>query len=195
MKLYGTITSPFVRRVRVVAAEAGVAVELLDTSTDAGQAALRRVTPIWKVPIADIDGRILFDSRAIIDWIAYTHGWGGLAAPRDHASHGNLLNAIDGALDATVAVFYLRRENVDVAAIPYCQKQIERATAVFDWLAAEQDAGRFGVEPRLAELSLCCSLDWMEFRNGYPVASLGGRFDRVRAMFAARPAFTAAAPK
>ena len=50
MKLYGTTTSPFVRRVRVVAAEVGEPVELVNTAPDIGQAQLREVSPIRKVP-------------------------------------------------------------------------------------------------------------------------------------------------
>ena len=55
MKLYGTTTSPFVRRVRVVAAEVGEPIEIIDTATDAGQAKLREVSPIRKVPVAVIE--------------------------------------------------------------------------------------------------------------------------------------------
>src|SRR5690606_5704652 len=72
MKLYGTTTSPFVRRVRVVAAEVGEPVERIDTAPEAGQAALREVSPIRKVPVAVIDGRTLFDSHTIIDWLVTT---------------------------------------------------------------------------------------------------------------------------
>ena len=63
MKLYGTTTSPFVRRVRIVAAEIGEPVDRIDTATEAGQAALRELSPIRKVPVAIVDGRTLFDSQ------------------------------------------------------------------------------------------------------------------------------------
>ena len=46
MRLYGTLTSPYVRRVRIVATEIGVPCELV--APDA--ALLHAVTPIWKVP-------------------------------------------------------------------------------------------------------------------------------------------------
>lgn len=65
MKLYGTMTSPFVRRVEIVAAEVGEPVERIDTATEAGLAELHRVTPIGKVPIANVDGRLLFDSHVV----------------------------------------------------------------------------------------------------------------------------------
>ncbi|HTL38522.1 MAG TPA: glutathione S-transferase N-terminal domain-containing protein [Kofleriaceae bacterium] len=58
MKLYGTTTSPFVRRVRVVAAEVGESVDLLNTAPPDGQAKLRAISPIWKVPVAVVDAPV-----------------------------------------------------------------------------------------------------------------------------------------
>ncbi len=184
MRLYGTTTSPFVRRVRIAAAEAGLTVDLVNTASDDGQAALRQVSPIWKVPVAEADGRVLYDSRVIIDWITTTRGWGRLAPPRDRWLDANQLNAIDAALDSAIAVFYLRRDGLDVTELAFAHRQSDRATAVFDWLDGERRAGRFGAALGLAELSLVCTLDWMEFRDTYPVAALGGRFDGLREQLA-----------
>jgi glutathione S-transferase len=192
VKLYGTLTSPFVRRVRVVATEAGLPFELVIAPPDGP--ALGALSPVAKVPVIEVDGRIIFDSRAIIDFIVEQRGWGGLAAPGDRYAHGNYLNAIDGALESAIQVFYLRRDGFDVAAMPFADKQRRRITAIFNWLGDEIAAGRFGAEPRLAELSLACTLDWMDFRDAFPVASLGGRLDPVRAMFAARASYGATAP-
>lgn len=191
MKLYGTTTSPFVRRVRVIAAEVGEPVELIDTAKDDGQAALRRVSPIWKVPVAEVDGRVLYDSRVIVDWLTTTRGWGRLAPPRDRWAQANQVNAIDGALDSAIQVFYLRREGVPVEGMPFAARQLERVTAIFDWVATEQAAGRFGAEVGLAEVSLVCTLDWMEFRQVYPVAE---RFGALRAELGRRESIAATKP-
>src|SRR6266446_3787795 len=139
MKLYGTTTSPFVRRVRVVAAEVGEPIELVNTAPDAGQVALREVSPIRKVPVAILPvdtgvGRALFDSRAIIEWLEVHRGWPG---PRDPWRESNLINAIDAALDATIQLFYLRRDGVAIDGTPYAKRQLERADAIFEWLATE----------------------------------------------------------
>jgi glutathione S-transferase len=184
MKLYGTTTSPFVRRVRVVATEAGVTLGMVNTAPDDGQAQLRAASPVWKVPVLEVGDRTIFDSRAIIDWITTVHGWGRLAPPRDRWHASNHLNAIDGALESAISVFYLRRDGMDVTNLAFAHRQRDRATAIFDWLGAELEAARFGREPGIAELSLICTLDWMAFRDAYPVADLGDRFDRVRALLA-----------
>src|SRR4051794_15121738 len=125
MQLYGTVTSPFVRRVRVVLRELGIPFTLIDTAEAPGQAALRKLNPLWKVPTLVSADRVLFDSHLIIEDLFARHGQGALrlAAPEQRGRQKQLIAAIDGALESAINVFYLRREGVDVAAIPYCQKQ------------------------------------------------------------------------
>ena len=189
MKLYGTTTSPFVRRVRVVAAEVGEPVDRIDTANDAGMAQLREVSAIRKVPVAVVDGRTLYDSRVIIDWLVTTRGWGGVQPPRDRWREQNLLNAIDAALDSVIQLFYLRRDGVTVDGTPYAQRQLDRADAIFAWLGKELSPDAFG----LAEISVCCGLDWMDFRNVYPTERAKA-LDPVRAALRERPSMVATRP-
>ena len=195
MKLYGTTTSPFVRRVRVVAAEVGEPIERIDTAPDAGQAALREVSPIRKVPVAVIGGRTLFDSHVIIDWLVTTHGWHDLAPARDRWHEQNLLNAVDAALDAVVQLFYLRRDGVAIDGSPYEKRQLGRADAIFTWLASQLAADRisFGGGFGLAELALITALDWMDFRKAYPTERAAD-VDSVRAAWRERPSLSSTRP-
>lgn len=195
MKLYGTTTSPFVRRVRVVAAEVGEPVDLIDTAPEAGQAKLREVSPIRKVPVALVDGRTLFDSRAIIDWLVTTRGYGSFTPPADRWREHNLVNAIDGALDSLIQLFYLRRDGVAVDGSPYATRQQDRAEAIFAYLATElASAGTsFGAGFGLAELSLIASLDWMDFRKTFPTEKLAS-LAPLRAHWRDRPSLAATRP-
>jgi glutathione S-transferase len=197
MKLYGTTTSPFVRRVRVVAREAGVAYERIDTATPDGKAALERVSPIWKVPVAEIDGRTIFDSRAIIEWLTTTRGWGGLAVARDRFTSANQLNAIDAAIESGVQLFYLRRDGVQTEGLPVAERQVARIASILDWLGGELTAGRLGGELGLAEVSLLCALDWMDFRAVHPATPLrnGAALGRLREAHRERPSLAATRPQ
>lgn len=194
MKLFGTTTSPFVRRVRVVAAETGQPVELVNTATDEGQAALRRVTPIWKVPVAEIGERYLFDSRAIIDWLTTFHGWGEMRAPVDRWREANLVNAIDAALESGIQLFYLRREGMDPMQIPFGQRQVDRMASIFGWVTTELGHAGFGSGLGLAELSLIATLDWLDFREIYPTARHADAFGELRATLRERPSLAATRP-
>ena len=197
MKLFGTTTSPYVRRVRVVADETHQEIELINTASDAGQAKLREVSPIRKVPVARMDGRTIYDSRVIIDWILATRGWNDLSPPRDPWQQHNLINAIDAALDSTIQLFYLRRDGVPADGTPFAARQLERVDAIFAWLATQVEGGRafagagggFG----LAELALITSLDWMDFRSTYPTEKLDA-LNAVRATWRDRTSLAATRP-
>lgn len=194
MKLFGSTTSPFVRRVRVVAAELGEPVDLVNTATDAGQAALREVSPIGKVPVAQISGRTLFDSRVIIDWLTNVHGWGALRPPSDRWREANQINAIDAALESAIQVFYLRRDGLDVMSVPFGPRQMDRIATIFEWLTRELAEGRFGAGLGLPEISLLATLDWMELRDVYPVARHEAAFGALRATYRERPSLAATRP-
>ena len=194
MKLYGTTTSPFVRRVRVVAEEVGEPIHRIDTATDEGQVELRKVSAIRKVPVAVIGERTLFDSRVIIDWLTTTRGWGTIAPPRDRWREQNLINAIDGALDSVIQLFYLRRDGVAIDGTPYATRQIERADAIFAWLTSQLVDGKsFEGAFGLAELSLVCALDWMDFRQSYDTKRAVG-LARLREAWSERPTLVATRP-
>jgi glutathione S-transferase len=192
VKLYGTTTSPFVRRVRVIAAECGEPVELVDTAPPAGQERLRAVSPIRKVPVAELpDGRVLFDSRAIVDWLDGAHGWRARLAPgRDALDEGNLVNAIDAAVDSAIQLFYLRRDGVAIDGTPYAVRQLERVDAIFAWLGGRLSTTQLG----LPEVSACCVLDWMDFRASYPTERAAG-LAPVRAAWRERPSLVATRPQ
>lgn len=194
MKLYGTTTSPFVRRVRIVAAELDVGYDLVNTAHDDGQAQLRALSPIWKVPVAEVDGRTLFDSRVIIDWLTTTRGYGPLRAPRDRWHEANVLNAIDAALDSAIQVFYLRREGFDPMTIPFGPRQLERVASILEWVAGELPTYDPARGLGLAELSLVCALDWMDFREAYDTRKHAEDFAALRAAIGARPSVAGTKP-
>src|SRR5258706_15217962 len=195
MKLYGTTMRRFVRRLRVFAAETGEPVDRIDTATDAGMAALREVSPIRKVPVAIVDGKTIYDSRAIIDHLTQSRGWGGLAPPRDRWREHNLVSAIDAALDAVIQLFYLRRDGIAIDGTPYATRQLERADAIFAWLGTElvPDQTSFDGNLGLAEVAVIAALDWMDFRKTYPTERAGA-VDKIRAAWSDRPSIASTRP-
>lgn len=172
MTLYGTTTSPYVRRVQVVALELGLPLTRVDTFTDAGQAALRARSPVWKVPVVELEGQAIFDSRVITEHLLRHYGPGPLAAlDEDDLAARNMVTVIDGALDALINALYLQRDGVGKEQASYVAKQHERAAAALGWVEARVDdvwlgrARAFG----LPELALVTALEWMRFRDMYPV--------------------------
>lgn len=166
MRLYGTLTSPFVRRVRVVAAELDLDYELVDASTEEGQRALRQRSPIWKVPAADLDGRLVWDSGLILDHILQSRGYGRLREPS--LDERMFITATDEAVLALVRQFYLQKDGVDVDSPSYLVKERQRVASILEWVEEQLRDGRF-VTPDarfgLGELALYTGLDWIRFRK------------------------------
>lgn len=196
MKVYGTPTSPYVRRVRVVALELSVPVDLVDTRGPEGQAALRKVSPIWKVPVLVRDGREpLYDSHAITAALLRDHGPGALRVPVDPDEEANLVSVSESALDALTNVFQLEQGGADVSAVPYLAKQKDRAAACLGWIAARLRGPWLTADERLgmAEIALQVGLDWMAFRKRFPVDD-DPRLAAFRAFHGRRPSFATTAP-
>jgi len=170
IELFGTLTSPYVRRVRAVAHELSRPIELVDTSTDDGQAKLRAVHPLWRVPAARVDGALVYDSSVITDVLARRYGGEALApiAPDDLETL-NVLTVIDGAVDSLINAFYLGRDEVTDAS--YVVKQRDRAAAAMAWLDARVDDVWVGPHRAfgLVEIALCTAMGWMRFRDTYPI--------------------------
>ena len=173
VQLLGTVTSPYVRRVRAVAHALSIPLELTDTFTDEGQAQLRALHPLWKVPAATVDGEAVYDSRVLVDLLVRRHG-GDTMSPiaADDIETTNVLTVIDGALDALINVFYLTRDGVASPDGSYVAKQKARAASAMNWLEARVDDvwiskhRSFGIP----EIALCTTLGWMAFRETYPIA-------------------------
>jgi glutathione S-transferase len=172
IQLFGTLTSPYVRRVRIVAHELGLACELIDTTTDAGQATLRERSPIWKVPAAAIDGSLVFDSHVITELLIASPGQAKLAPLAvDDLEARNTITVIDGALDALINCLYLARDGITGAQSAYVIKQHERAAAALAWLETRVHEGwaTSRRELGLPEIALVTTLGWMRFRGMAPI--------------------------
>jgi len=175
MKLYGSITSPFVRRVRYTALELGQPFELIDSLTDAGQIEVRKRNPIWKVPCVEIDELLIWDSHTIVDYLhaKFPHHPHALRKPMGTEiwRERNLVTAADGCVESAINVFYLRKDGVAVDEVPYLKKQQDRVQSILTWLKSQLHHNYFTHEKKmgLSELTFYCILDWLRFREQYPV--------------------------
>lgn len=175
IRLFGTVTSPYVRRVRIVADELAVPCEMISTATEEGQAALRALSPIWKVPAAEIDGQLVLDSHVITELLLERYGRGtkvNVIAPFavDDLESRNMIAVIDGVGDSLINAFYLEKEGAKRDQLPYIEKQHARAAHAMAWLEKNVHEPfvtarkRFG----LPEIALGTTLGWMRLRNVYP---------------------------
>jgi len=166
MILYGTITSPFVRRVRIVLKHLKIRYNRVDTSTQEGQKQLREVSPIWKVPTLDTRKEIIFDSHMIIDWLISKFDSEKLLIKN---TDNNLIMVADGILDSGINMFYLAKENILRENILYLQKQYERITAQLDWLEQSIEPSWYSGPLNYSTIALISAIDWLKFRKVHPL--------------------------
>lgn len=77
MNLYGTLTSPYVRKVRAFLHEKGTACNFIIEAPGDAAGNVPRLNPLGKVPVLERDdGEVVFDSTLIIEYLD------GLADPR-----------------------------------------------------------------------------------------------------------------
>ena len=170
MKLYYTPTSPFVRKVMLVAHETGQAGRIettflrpTPTKTDAG---LSQDNPISKIPALILpDGSPLYDSAVICEYLDSAHAGPKLIPPSGDARWRVLrLEAlVDGILEAAVSVFYERTlRPKELVWEDWIQGQSQKVRQGLD--ALETEAPRFGPDVDLAQLCAGAAVGWLEFR-------------------------------
>src|SRR3569623_2876075 len=75
MKLYGSLTSPYVRMVRTFLHEKGVAYDFIVESPSDAAGNVARLNPLGKIPVlVRDDGEVVFESMMIIDYLDSVRG-------------------------------------------------------------------------------------------------------------------------
>ena len=194
MKIHASPASPYVRKVRVLAAELGVPLEMVIADAAAPQSDYGRINPIHRVPALELDdGEVLFDSPVICEYLDATHG-GGFFPPAGAERWRVLkLQALgDGIMDAAVP----RRGEVlrpeqqqSPARIAAYERSIRQVLDVLE----QAVAGLGGVN--IGTIAVACALGYLDFRfpgdawrTGRPaLAAWHEAFDRRPSMAATAP--------
>lgn len=174
MKLYQSGTSPFVRKVKVTAAELGLLgqIEVLEVSDAfkrggplAREENVTKFSPLGQVPtMITEDGTALADSRVICEYL--NHRGKGEIFPSDPAKRWNALmeqNIGDGLLDAALLTRYeiLFREQ-SMRSRPWLDGQITKLRACLAYF--EQKAPTFGDRVDIGTITLASALAYLDLR-------------------------------
>jgi len=165
MKLRYSTTSPFVRKVVVLALETGLdsRIERIPTSTTDPASGLSRENPLGKVPCLTLDdGSALYDSPVICEYLDGLHGgtkmFPASGTPRWTALRRQAL--ADGMMDASVLRRLESRRPANEQSSAQLQLQRSKVQASLDALENE-DLGS-GIDIGL--ISIGCALGYLDFR-------------------------------
>jgi glutathione S-transferase len=169
MKLYFSPTSPYVRKVVVVAIEAGLepVIERIVTNARAPSAAFLAASPLGKVPALQTeDGRLLYDSPVICEYLDSLHAGAPLFPEREPALWQALRQQAlaDGILDAAVLCLLETVLRPEERRWPeWIDKQWSKVDRGLD--ALEVEAPAFNDEPlTIGHIAIGCALGWLDYR-------------------------------
>jgi len=209
MKLFCSLPSPFARKVRALAAEKRLALELVEVDVLDPASPVAALNPLRKVPcLVTDDGEAWFDSAVICEWLDAQAGRCLIPTAFDARLRVKRLEALaDGLLDAAVLV---RLESVWPGRTP---EQRSPAWMDWQWLKVEGAIGELerhlaarstngappaffeGDDITLADLAVGSALEWIDFRlPDRPWRGQAPLLATWLARFSMRPAFAGCAP-
>lgn len=164
MKLYGSTTSPYVRRLRYWLADRPYEFVNMDIFGPEGRKQLKAKNPTLKIPMLEDEGQIIFDSNVIFRYLNQKFGNAPLSWEQE-----NQLTLINAANDSLVELLLCNRSNLDTKSDTlFFKLQHERVGEVFAELNRQLDAGALS-DWNYVTLSLYSLLDWCLFRHLFPL--------------------------
>lgn len=202
MKLLGSLTSPYVRKVRVVMAEKKLDYEFTLEDVWTADSTILQHNPLGKVPCLLMDDQgSLFDSRVIVEYLDTLSPVGRLIpqSGRDRAAVKCWEAIADGILDAAVAInIELNRRPEELRYQAWIDRQygkIHAALASMNNSLGEQ-AFCMGNTFSLADIAVGCALGYLDLRfSDINWRVQYGNLQRLDEKLQARPSFASTLPE
>jgi len=172
MKLIGSTSSPYVRKVRVVMAEKKLDYQFVEEDVWSGDSSIMQSNPLGKVPCLVMEGgEALFDSRVIVEYLDTLSPVGKLipAVGRERAEVKTWEALADGVLDALILA---RLENSwsgrtkAQRSAAWIERQMAKTHASLKAMSQGLGDKPFcaGIYLSLADIAVGCALGYLDFR-------------------------------
>jgi len=201
LRLIGSLTSPYVRKVRIVMAEKRIEHYLDLEDVWAPDTKIQDANPLGKVPCLIMeDGGAVFDSRVIVEYLDTMTPVSKLVPPngRERAEVRTWEALADGVIDALILT---RLEQTQRPSDQQSQKWIDRQMGKVNAGLAAMSRG-LGEKPwcnghgyTLADIAVGCALGYLDFRfphikwrDSYP------NLAKLQEKLLARPSFAETQP-
>jgi len=198
MKLIGSTTSPYVRKVRVVMAEKKLEFTFVKEDVWSDESSISDVNPLGKVPCLVMEGaEALFDSRVIVEYLDTLSPVGKLipAVGRERAEIKTWEALADGVMDAAILA-RLEATWTGRTKAQRSQAWINRQAIKVDNALRAMSNGLgekafcAGIHLSLADIAVGCALGYLDFR--FPQLTWRsdyGNLVRLYEKLAQRPSF------
>ncbi|MBC5782810.1 glutathione S-transferase N-terminal domain-containing protein [Ramlibacter sp. USB13] len=172
MKLIGSTSSPYVRKVRVVMAEKKLDYQFVEEDVWATETTIMQSNPLGKVPCLVMEGgEALFDSRVIVEYLDTLSPVGKLipAVGRERAEVKTWEALADGVMDALVLArleSHWQGRAKGERSQAWIDRQLAKAEASFKAMSQGLGEKPFcaGIYLSLADIAVGCALGYADFR-------------------------------
>ena len=185
MKLIGSTTSPYVRKVRVVMAEKKLEFNLVTEDVWAQDTTISGSNPLGKVPCLIMEGaEALFDSRVIVEYLDTLSPVGKLipAVGRERAEIKTWEALADGVMDAAIlarleATWTGRSQEQRSQA--WIDRQLRKVNDALKAMSLGLGDKPFcaGIHLSLADIAVGCALGYLDFR--FPELAWRGEYPNL----------------
>ncbi len=203
MKLIGSLTSPYVRKVRIVMAEKKLDYEFVSEDVWSAATTIAESNPLGKVPCLVMEGaEALFDSRVIVEYLDALSPVGKLipSVGRERAGVKTWEALADGVLDAAILA---RLEatwagrSTEQRSSAWIDRQLGKVHAAVQSMSVGLGEQAFcsGVHLSLSDISVGVALGYLDFR--FPEIDWRGPHPNLHKLFdklMQRPSFMETLP-
>lgn len=169
MKLIGSLTSPYVRKVRIVLAEKKIDYDFEIESPWTEGSKVPDLNPLGKIPVLLLDDDTpLFDSRVIVEYIdSVTPNNKLFPSPNRERIEVKRWEALaDGICDAAASAFLEGKRAKKEQSAAWIQRQREKIVRGLEFMSEELGEKTYcmGTHISLADLAVGVSLGYLAFR-------------------------------
>lgn len=169
MKLIGSLTSPYVRKVRIVLAEKKIEYEFELDSPWSPESKVPNINPLGKIPVLVLDEEsILFDSRVISEYLDNVAPNNKLMpAPNRERTEVKRWEALaDGICDAAALIFLEKKRPAERQDGDWIARQESKLIRGLEYMADQlgEHAWCMGNHFSLADIATGCALGYLAFR-------------------------------
>lgn len=172
MKLIGSVTSPYVRKVRIVLAEKKLDADFVEENVWVPHTTIVASNPLGKIPCLIMEGdEAVFDSRVIVEYLDTLSPVGKLipASGRERVAVKTWEALADGLLDAAILsrleATWAPRTDVQRSAA-WIDRQMTKVQHSLQAMSSGLADKAFchGIYFSLADVSVGCALAYLDFR-------------------------------
>ncbi len=203
MKLIGAITSPYVRKVRIVMAEKKLDYQFVQEDVWSADTTIGASNPLGKVPCLVMEGgEAVFDSRVIVEYLDGLSPVGKLIPPsgRERAEVKTWEALADGVLDAAILARLEAtwpHRSAEQRSQAWIDRQMGKIHASLKSMSQGLGDKPFcsGIHFSLSDVAVGCALGYLDFR--FPVISWRNDYPNLAKLsekLALRPSFIDSKP-